>query len=77
MKNGCMSGTTRVTRGHKGKRPQSRRLTASLFIHAHEIMKGKKRQITGCFPDIKKSNPGNSLVEWNDKKEGKPHVEPG
>eukprot|EP00983_Pelagomonas_calceolata_P046733 1140320-Pelagomonas_calceolata.AAC.8 len=27
--------------GCKGKRPQSRRLTASLFINAHEILEGK------------------------------------
>eukprot|EP00983_Pelagomonas_calceolata_P051931 1142638-Pelagomonas_calceolata.AAC.1 len=27
---------------YKGKRPQSRRLTASLFIGAHEIMKEKR-----------------------------------
>eukprot|EP00983_Pelagomonas_calceolata_P040684 1137726-Pelagomonas_calceolata.AAC.7 len=31
------------TRGYKGKRPQSRLLTASLFIDAHEIMKEKRK----------------------------------
>eukprot|EP00983_Pelagomonas_calceolata_P045850 1139895-Pelagomonas_calceolata.AAC.5 len=29
---------------YKGKRPQSRRLTASLFINTHEVMKQKGRQ---------------------------------
>eukprot|EP00983_Pelagomonas_calceolata_P060256 1146292-Pelagomonas_calceolata.AAC.2 len=28
-----------VTWGYKGKRPQSRRLTASLFINAHEVIR--------------------------------------
>eukprot|EP00983_Pelagomonas_calceolata_P038927 1136976-Pelagomonas_calceolata.AAC.1 len=28
-------------KGYKGNRPQSRRLTASLFKNTHEIMKGK------------------------------------
>eukprot|EP00983_Pelagomonas_calceolata_P107315 1159331-Pelagomonas_calceolata.AAC.2 len=38
------SWPTRVARvtGLKRKRPQSRRLTASLFINAHEIIKGKR-----------------------------------
>eukprot|EP00983_Pelagomonas_calceolata_P111123 1159749-Pelagomonas_calceolata.AAC.9 len=29
------------SKGYKGKRPQSRRLTASLFINSHEVMKKK------------------------------------
>eukprot|EP00983_Pelagomonas_calceolata_P067123 1149361-Pelagomonas_calceolata.AAC.1 len=29
--------------GCKGKRPQSRRLTASLFINTHKVMKGKRK----------------------------------
>eukprot|EP00983_Pelagomonas_calceolata_P032302 1013871-Pelagomonas_calceolata.AAC.1 len=33
---------SRVTRRKGGKRPQSRRWTASLFINAHEVMKKKR-----------------------------------
>eukprot|EP00983_Pelagomonas_calceolata_P040080 1137447-Pelagomonas_calceolata.AAC.4 len=33
---------SRSYKGYKGTRPQSRRLTASLFINAHEVMKKKK-----------------------------------
>eukprot|EP00983_Pelagomonas_calceolata_P065560 1148640-Pelagomonas_calceolata.AAC.1 len=32
------------SRGYQGKRPQPRRLTAGLFINAHEVMMEKRKQ---------------------------------
>eukprot|EP00983_Pelagomonas_calceolata_P038183 1136701-Pelagomonas_calceolata.AAC.2 len=45
----CISGVStpcckyKGYKGYKGERPQSRRLTASLFINAHEVMKEKRK----------------------------------
>eukprot|EP00983_Pelagomonas_calceolata_P024932 784009-Pelagomonas_calceolata.AAC.1 len=44
----CCRGGFKV---YKGKRPQSRRLTAGLFINAHYNMK-EKREVC-CFPGLK------------------------
>eukprot|EP00983_Pelagomonas_calceolata_P000054 1484-Pelagomonas_calceolata.AAC.1 len=44
-------------KGYKGKRPQSRRLPASLFINTHKIMKEKRKFVVIL-------DPGNSHGEW-------------
>eukprot|EP00983_Pelagomonas_calceolata_P069264 1150310-Pelagomonas_calceolata.AAC.1 len=46
----CKAITTGSTRVTRDKRPQSRHLTASLFINTHEIMKKKRKYLdrTSC-----------------------------
>eukprot|EP00983_Pelagomonas_calceolata_P015332 486159-Pelagomonas_calceolata.AAC.3 len=39
---GLAASKDKFTRCYKGRRPQSRRLTASLFISAHEVVKEKR-----------------------------------
>eukprot|EP00983_Pelagomonas_calceolata_P039585 1137235-Pelagomonas_calceolata.AAC.1 len=52
----CFKRVTKgLQEGYKGKRPQSGRLTASLFINTHEIMKEKRKSVvvlTPCNPNL-------------------------
>eukprot|EP00983_Pelagomonas_calceolata_P055336 1144113-Pelagomonas_calceolata.AAC.1 len=50
----------RLYKGYKGKKPQSRRSTASLFINTREIMKENNRK--SCYPERKKEKKKKSCV---------------
>eukprot|EP00983_Pelagomonas_calceolata_P059446 1145920-Pelagomonas_calceolata.AAC.2 len=49
-------------KGYNGKRPQSRRLTASLFINAHEIMKRWILNILRSPFEVKSTTPSWSIL---------------
>eukprot|EP00983_Pelagomonas_calceolata_P020259 639357-Pelagomonas_calceolata.AAC.2 len=53
-------------KGYKGKRPQSRRLTANLFINAHEIMKEKGKASCGRRGDIEKRSCAQKVRHTSD-----------
>eukprot|EP00983_Pelagomonas_calceolata_P010286 334039-Pelagomonas_calceolata.AAC.1 len=44
-------------KGYKGKGPQSRRLTAILFINTHEVMKKKRKFVVILVNGVKTGHP--------------------